>query len=108
MSHPIQYVVTVSADLKPLIPKFLKSRKLDIDKLISSIERKDVGTIAGLAHKIKGNAGSFGFDEFGRLAQSLEREAKGENFSKMQELITKMKDYLDNSKIIFEGEDQSA
>lgn len=79
-----------------------------MDKLVYSIERKDVSTITSIAHKIKGNAGSFGFDEFGRLAQSLEREAKTENFSKMEELINTMKDYLNNSKIVFEGEDQPA
>lgn len=108
MSNSNQHVVTVSADLKPLIPKFLKSQKLDIDKLVSFIERKDVASIASIAHKIKGNAGSFGFDDFGRLAQQLEREAKTDHFDKMQELIFAMRDYLDNLKILFTDDEQSA
>lgn len=108
MSNPTEYVVTVSADLKPLIPKFMKSRKLDIDKLVTALERKDLGTIASIAHKIKGNAGSFGFDEFGRLAQALERDVKTGNYPKMEALITTMKDYIANAKIVFTEDEQSA
>ena len=108
MSNSTEYVVTVSVELKPLIPKFMKSRKLDIDKLISALGRKDLGTIAGIAHKIKGNAGSFGFDDFGRLAQALEREVKTENYPKMEVLITTMKEYINTAKIAYIEEQKSA
>jgi len=65
------------------IQKYLNRRKEDLDKLKVALDEKNFTSIGEVAHQIKGNAATFGFEELGSRAQILEANA----LSKKEDLL---------------------
>lgn len=68
-------IVEVPSELEELIPGFLANRKNDLDELKKFIQNNDFEAIAKIAHKIKGSAGGYGFDEMTEIAGAMEKIA---------------------------------
>lgn len=65
-------------DLERLRRKFLSRRWRDLDALASALSIHDWATIQTLGHRMKGLAGSYGFDEIGAIGSRLETAAVGQ------------------------------
>ncbi|MDQ1291789.1 MAG: hypothetical protein QG615_1598, partial [Nitrospirota bacterium] len=77
-------------DLERLRRKFLSNRRRDLDTLTSALSTRDWTTIQTIGHRMKGLAGSYGFEEIGAIGSLLEKAAGGQEpdriASGMQEL----------------------
>lgn len=83
--------VEIDADLEDLIPQFLDNRKKDIEALQQLVEKNDLPAISQLAHKVKGAAASYGFNELSDLASQMEMQSKNNDNSNLGELVKKMR-----------------
>ena len=100
MSEKIK--VVLDKDIEELIPHFLESRSKDIASLTSSIDELNFKAIEMVAHKLAGNAGSYGFTALGEVGKTMEKAAKNENIEIIKAEFEKMKNYLDNIEISYE------
>lgn len=83
--------VEIDADLEDLIPQFLDNRKKDIETLEQLVAQNDLQAVSQLAHKIKGAASSYGFNELSELASKMEMQTKSNQSAGLDDLIKKMK-----------------
>ena len=92
-------VVKIDAEIKDLIPGYLENRKAEIIELEQLCEKHDQESIAKISHKLKGNAGGYGFIELGELAKKLEQSAKSAEWKRVSQAIKDMKLYLDQIEV---------
>ncbi len=91
--------VTIDADLQEIIPSFLDNRKKDIVKLDEFLPAKQYSQIESIAHKLAGNAGSYGFDDLGQIGANLEAACQSLNEAEIANLCLAYKEYLENLEI---------
>jgi HPt (histidine-containing phosphotransfer) domain-containing protein len=91
--------VKVPALLLDLIPKYLENRRKEILSLKEAIKSKDFPTIQSIGHKLKGNAGSYGFLKLTLVGAELERVGKSGDIESAQSHLQSYIDYLDHLKI---------
>ena len=72
----IMSTVKVDAELADLIPQYLSNRWADLGFARRLLADREFFLLSGMAHRIKGNAASFGFDELGEIAQIVEQAAE--------------------------------
>lgn len=94
-------VVEVDLFLKDIVPKFLSARREDMGTLSTLLANQSWAEIQSLAHKIKGNAGSYGLTELGKLGGELEAACKAQNVQLAPGLIEKMQEYVKNVEVVF-------
>jgi len=70
-------IVAVDAELADLIPRYLANRQADLCFAREMLEQGDYVLIAALAHRLKGNAASYGFVGLSEIALALEKAANG-------------------------------
>ena len=58
------------------------------------LEVSDFESIQGLAHKLKGNGGAYGFHHLTDLGASLEEAAKAKDLDSTQQYVEKLAAYL--------------
>lgn len=91
--------IEIDADLQDLVPQFVENRKRDLESLQQLVLKKDIEAIAQLAHKIKGAAAGYGFNELSDLASQLEKAAKNKDETPLESLVQKMKVHFSNIEI---------
>lgn len=91
--------IEIDADLQDLVPQFVENRKRDLESLQQLVLKKDIEAIAQLAHKIKGAAAGYGFNELSDLASQLEKAAKAKDEAPLENLVQKMKAHFSNIEI---------
>ncbi|MEK2643944.1 Hpt domain-containing protein [Bdellovibrio sp. BCCA] len=91
--------VEIDADLQDLIPQFVENRKKDIESLEQLVEKNDLVAIAQLAHKIKGAAAGYGFNELSNLAAQMEKAAKANDATPLKDLVKQMRIHFLNVEI---------
>lgn len=64
-------VVEVDADLADLIPRYLSNRQADLVFARRLLKNGDYLLLAGMAHRIRGTAASYGFEALGTIAEAL-------------------------------------
>ena len=95
-------VVTVDVDLEELIPGFLENRGKDISILRDALVEKDISKLQSVGHSLKGVGGGYGFDTLSEIGAEIEIAAKQNDLSVMEELINRLKDYLERIDVVFE------
>lgn len=95
-------IVTVDADLEEIIPTFLENRHKDQDIMKNALETNDLATIESIAHKLAGNAGSYGLDELGEIGAQLESACQSGDRDSVKELFRNYSNYLANLEIKYE------
>jgi CheY-like chemotaxis protein len=63
----------------PLAGRYLALLRDQYAEALAAFHRKDYSTLATLAHKLKGSAPLYGYDELGSIADGLERTLKSED-----------------------------
>ena len=99
---PDRVVVEVDEGLSDLIPGFLTHKRADIVAIVAAIARGDYAEISSIAHRIKGEGGSYGFDTMTELARSLEVAASRRDDSAATTLARQLLSYIDHVEIVFQ------
>jgi PAS domain S-box-containing protein len=70
--------IVVHADerLRAVIPRYLESRRKDVETILAALERSDFAAIAALGHKMCGTGAGYGFPPVTELGAALEKAAK--------------------------------
>ena len=93
--------VTVEKDLADLIPDYLASRATEIGKLKDAFARDDFALIQSLGHKLRGSAGSYGFDQLSEVGKELEENGKVQNKMNIEKALGQYQHYLKKVKITY-------
>lgn len=93
--------IQIPEELREIAPSYLESRKRDLAALKDALTRKDFHFIVGLAHKTKGTAGGYGFDELSRIAKSLETAANTQNPDDTRAALETMERHLTDIEIVY-------
>jgi histidine phosphotransfer protein HptB len=86
--------VRVPAILIDLIPQYLANRRAELTLLNNAVTTEDFSTIQNIGHKLKGNAGSYGFFRLTDLGASLEKAAQLKDINLAKQFISDYSIYL--------------
>jgi HPt (histidine-containing phosphotransfer) domain-containing protein len=70
--------------------KYIQRRLDEIEKLKSSLNEGNFETAQRVGHQLKGNAVTFGFDEFQQIGESLELAAQNQDLHSSLVLVEKI------------------
>lgn len=87
-------VVLIDSEFEDIVPTFIEKRKFELLQLRIKIENGDFYTAQVFGHRLKGNAGGYGFDELGELGSRLEIAAKEENTYGVVTSLDMIENYL--------------
>ena len=99
---PDRVIVEVDEDLSDLIPGFMTHKRADIDTIFEAVTRRDYAEIARIAHRVKGEGGSYGFDTMTEIGRSLEHAAATRDDGAVTTLARQLLSYLDHVEIVFQ------
>jgi HPt (histidine-containing phosphotransfer) domain-containing protein len=99
---PDRVIVEVDEDLSDLIPGFLTHKRAEIDTIFEAVTRRDYAEIGRIAHRVKGEGGSYGFDAMSEIGRSLEHAAATRDGSAVNILARQLLSYLDHVDIVFQ------
>ncbi|WPU64319.1 response regulator [Peredibacter starrii] len=77
LTNPIE--VVIHGEIKDLIPEFLNSRQVELTKLYLAHSNQDYVYMEETGHKLKGTAGSYGFERLSQIGKDIEECAKSRN-----------------------------
>ncbi|MBF0362024.1 MAG: Hpt domain-containing protein [Oligoflexia bacterium] len=86
--------INVEQEIKELLPKYLNNRKNDLNIFKKALADLDAITIEKTAHKIAGNAGSYGLDHLGEIAKRMELESHDKELANIQKYLDEIEEYL--------------
>ena len=89
----------IPSELKDVIPGYLGRRDQDIQQLKIAIEACDFTTVGKIAHKLKGNGASYGFDHLTEIGQRLMNASETKNKLAVIQLIQEFEEEVENIKI---------
>ena len=92
-------VVQIDEEIKEIIPNFLEGREKDINLFKVAIEAEDFDQLESIGHKLKGNAGSYGFHEMSEYGAGIEIAAKNKELAKIKSLVGDFEEHFENIEI---------
>lgn len=95
-------IVKVDPELRDLALGFIDRRKKEIPLWWESLNKNDFATLELFGHRLKGNAGSYGFDPLGLMGAEVEINAKFAEKEKIELALRGIEDYLERLEVIFE------
>ena len=95
-------IVEVDEDLSDLIPGFLTHKRADIAAIFEAVSRRDYAEISDIAHRIKGEGGSYGFDSMTEISRALEQAAAIRDDGAVTTLARQLLNYIDHLEIVFQ------
>ncbi len=98
-------IVEVDEDLGDLIPGFLSRKRDEANAMLDAAQRNDYELIGRLAHRIKGEGGSYGFDKMTEIGRRLERAAKARDDVGAMRGAIELLDYLQRLEVVFHRKD---
>jgi histidine phosphotransfer protein HptB len=98
-------IVEVDEGLSDLIPDFLTHKRADVSAILTAIAQRDFEQIGRIAHRIKGEGGSYGFDTMTELGRSLEVAATMSDDGAATTLARQLLNYLDHVEVVFQPSD---
>jgi HPt (histidine-containing phosphotransfer) domain-containing protein len=98
---PDRTIVEVDEDLSDLIPGFLTHKRADIAAIFEAVTQRDYAEISHIAHRIKGEGGSYGFDAMTEIGRSLEQAAATRDDGAVAALARQLLSYLDHLQVVF-------
>ena len=98
---PDRVIVEVDEDLSDLIPGFLTHKRADINTIFDAVTRRDYAEISRIAHRVKGEGGSYGFEVMTEIGRSLEQAAASHDDSAVTTLARQLLSYLDHVDVVF-------
>ncbi len=99
---PDRVIVGVDEDLSDLIPGFLTHKRADIMTIFDANARHDYAEIGRIAHRIKGEGGSYGFETMTEMGRLLEHAAAMRDDGAVATLAGQLLNYMDRLKVVFQ------
>jgi HPt (histidine-containing phosphotransfer) domain-containing protein len=94
--------VEVDEDLSDLIPGFLQRKHGDCDAILQALPLRDYDSIRKIAHRLKGEGGSYGFDAMTEIGRSIEQAATLSDDRTVTTLVAELLSYLDSVDVVFQ------
>jgi len=94
--------VEVDEDLSELIPGFLTHKRADVVTIFDANARRDYAEISRIAHRIKGEGASYGFETMTEMGRSLEQAAAMRDDGAVAMLARQLLNYMDRLEIVFQ------
>ena len=93
--------VEISRDLQEIVPIFLDNRRKDVQILRHALSTQDFRTVQTLGHRMKGDGGGFGFDRISEIGAAMERAAKLEDRSTIEQHIVQLENFLKRVAVVY-------
>ena len=90
--------IEIPPELKELVPAYLHRREGDVWSLRSFVGAKDFKSIKMLAHKLKGNGSSFGFDKISELGGLMMQASDSKDENEISRLIVELQNQINQIK----------
>ena|SRR5580658_1753189 len=94
-------IVEVDDELSDLMPGFLERKRAESKTIGAALARKDYQLVASIAHRFKGEGGSYGLELVTELGGGLEQAAKDHNDDDAMQLADELVKYLDRVEVVF-------
>jgi chemotaxis protein histidine kinase CheA len=99
---PDRVIVEVDEDLSDLIPGFLTHKRADVVTIFDANARRDYAEIGRIAHRIKGEGTSYGFETMTEMGHSLELAAAMRDDGAVATLAHQLLSYMNRLKIVYQ------
>lgn len=96
-----QLTVEISRDLEEIVPVFLRNRQKDVRILRDALTTQDFKTVQTLGHRMRGDGGGFGFNRITEIGSAIERAAKQEDRSIIEQQIIQLEDFLKRVAVVY-------
>jgi len=96
-------MVQIDPDLSDLIPAFLARKRAEARAIAAAVERSEFHSVADYAHRLKGDGGSYGFDEISAIGADLEAAAQAGERAAVERLAEKILAYLDRVAVVYKS-----
>jgi hypothetical protein len=80
--------------LRAVIPRYLESRRKDVETILAALERSDFAAVAALGHKMCGTGAGYGFTPVTEFGVALEQAAKEKDHAAIREHAAGLSRYL--------------
>jgi CheY-like chemotaxis protein len=80
--------------IEALRPKFVRNRRQDVTVLQSAITAQNAALIRTIGHRIKGLAGSYGFETIGSVGSAIEQAALDHDFERVAAEVQRLVEAL--------------
>lgn len=74
-----------------LLARFADSGRQDCEHLEAALRARDFGTLASVAHRLKGNSATMGAERMARLASHIERESRSAGPTNLDSLVAEIR-----------------
>ena len=102
MNFQEPFEVSIDSDLEEIMPMFLQNRQKDLDQLPTLFNEQKFNEIRVIAHKLAGNAGSYGLSELGEVGANMEDACLKNDIQKVEACIQDYQSYMKNLVIKYE------
>lgn len=86
--------INFTTDIQELVPEYIENRLAELKTLLEDFKKGNYPNIEAIANRLKGSAGSYGFEQLGKIAEELETAASQKNHRQTNESLKKLNDYL--------------
>ncbi len=94
--------IIIDADLRELIPSYLKNRNDELPVLSEFLAGADYEALRKSGHQLAGSGGGYGFTRISEIGRELEAAALAGNGEETRKLIAGLSDYLGNLEIEYD------
>jgi HPt (histidine-containing phosphotransfer) domain-containing protein len=92
VSEPIP--VSIDPDLADLIPRYLESRREDVERITAALASGGWDTIRRLGHSMRGMGASYGFQRITDFGGAIEDAAPNQDRGAVEATLASLADYL--------------
>jgi CheY-like chemotaxis protein len=94
------YTVTVDAELEPVIDDYVRAVKQDCRSLVKALRQRDIDTVAGIGHDLKGSGEGYGLTRVSEIGKALCEHARTKNMSGLVNETKSLAHYIQNVVIV--------
>lgn len=74
--------------------KYIERRRTDLENCNKALQQRDFEFLSRIAHQIKGNASTFGYDDLGSIAIQLEEFAQAKDTENIAKALSQFSQFL--------------
>lgn len=93
--------IEIEADLRDLVPDFLEHKRSDVGVIRAAIDQKNYQAVSQIAHKMKGEGGSFGFEAVTVMGAALEQAALHKDVESLNRTLEELAVYLESIDVVY-------
>ncbi|MGO9449878.1 MAG: Hpt domain-containing protein [Candidatus Binataceae bacterium] len=99
MTEPL--TIEIDPDLSDLIPGFLARKRTDLKTILESVQSGNFELIGQIAHRLKGEGGSFGIEAISEAGRRIEAAARAREADAITAITCELLAYLDSVHIVY-------